>query len=161
MPSVRTALLLTAVAVGTLGVYVGIFVLDTTKDNPATLDVQPVKGVAEKACTELRLELDAMPPLPVDATAQQRRDRIAAQDRTVRTLISTVQGVGATALAEDETAAPWLADWATLADARAAYAAAGATGPFAAPVVDGHPIAERMSDALADCVVPVQLTTAP
>lgn len=161
MPSVRTALLLTAVTIGTLGVYVGIFVIDTTRDNPATLDVSPVKGVAANACTQLRLELDALPPLPDDATAQQRRDRVAAQDAPVRTLISTVRALGPAALAKDVPAQEWLTDWATVADARQAWAAAGATGPFTAPAADGHPLAQRMGDALGDCVVPVQLTTAP
>lgn len=161
MPSIRSALLLTAVTVGTLGVYVGIFVLDTTKDDPATLDVQPVKGVAEKACTELRLELDALPPLPADATVQQRRDRVAVQDRSVSTMISTVQAVGPSDLAADTGAQEWLADWRTLADAGTAWAGAGATGPYPAPAADGHLITERMNSAVEGCVVPVQLTTAP
>ena len=158
----RTALLLVVVTVGTLGVYVGIFVIDTTKDRKDTLDVQPVKGVASKACTELRLDLDGLPPLPPDAAQQQRLDRIAAQDRAVRTLISTVRAVGERDLHKDVPSEQWLADWATLADARAAYAAAGATGPFTQPFADGHPLTERMSAVgLPACVVPVSLTIAP
>jgi hypothetical protein len=145
MASVRTAVLLGAVTVGTLAVYVGIFVIDTTKDRPDTLDVQPVKGVAAQACTTLRVDLDALPPLPADASPQQRQDRLAAQDRAVRTLVTTVQAVGEPALRKDVPAKEWLGDWTTIADARRAY-----------------PLTERMNAVgLPECVVPASLTTAP
>ncbi|HEU0102123.1 MAG TPA: hypothetical protein VFR07_07345 [Mycobacteriales bacterium] len=162
MSSARNTVLLLAAAAGTVAVYVSIFFIDTTRDNRATLDNEPVKGVATKACTALRLELDALPPLPADATEQQRQDRIAAQDRAVRTLIGTVQAVGEPALRKDVPAAEWLADWATLADARQAYAAAGAAGPFSVPVAEGRPLSDRMGAVgLPGCLVPVSLTTAP
>ena len=158
----RTALLLVAVGAATIGVYVVAFTLDTTRDRPDTLDVQPVKGVAQAACARLRTELDALSPLPAGTTLAQRQDRLAVQDRAVRALVTEVRAVGEPAQRKDVPAQTWLADWLTLADARQAYGAAGADGEFVPPSADGHPISERMSAVGIDtCVVPDALTVAP
>lgn len=161
MASWKTAALLVAVSIGTVGVYVGIFVIDTTKDNPATLDNQPTKGVAARACTTLRLDLDGLPALPATASPQQRAARVATENQAVDRLVSTVRALGEATLRKDVPADQWLGDWTTLAAARTAYAAAGSVGPFTPPIVDGHPLTERMGNALPDCVVPVSLTVAP
>ncbi len=162
MPSTRTALLLGVVAVATVGVYVTAFALDTTKDRPDTLDVEPVRGAASTACARLRADLDALPPLAPGASQPERLERLAVQNRSVRDLVTSVRAVGESALRKDVPAEQWLSDWTALADARLAYAAAGATGPFAPPVQDGRPITDRMGMVgVATCAVPQALTVAP
>lgn len=158
----RTALLLVLVAAGTVAVYVTAFMLDTTRDDQATLDVEPVRGAAERACTMLRADLDALPPLPAGSSAADRLARLDVQDREIVTLISSVRSVGVEALRKDVPVDEWLADWTALADARRAYAAAGAVGPWSPPVVDGRLLTERMGRiGVPACVVPTSLTVAP
>ena len=105
--------------------------------------------MAADACTRLRADLDALPPLAADAPSQARRDRVAAQDRAVRGLITRVRAVGVPALDADVPAEAWLGDWATLADARLAWAAAGATGPFTPPEARTATAARRSPSAWA------------
>lgn len=160
-PKLTTALLV-LVGVATVGVYVSFFLLDTAKDRPDTLDVDPVRSVASTACTRLRADLDALPALPPTATTQERLDRLAVQDAAVRGLVQEVRAVGEPALRADVPAEQWLADWTTVADARRAYAEAGATGSFTAPSADGRPLADRMGRVgVPACAVPVALTVAP
>lgn len=162
MGSRRTTVVLLVAGLATAGVYVAGFAFDTTRDRPDTLDVQPTKDVATQACTRMRLELDALPPLPAGASQQERRDRLAVQDRAVRELVDSVRALGEPVLRKDVPADAWLADWTLLADARTAYAAAGAQGPFVLPSPDGHPVTQRMNAiGVAPCVVPVPLTRAP
>lgn len=162
MGSRRNVILLGLVAVATVGVYAVGFALDTTRDRPDTLDVQPVKGAATDACVRLRTGLDALPPLPPEATAQQRQERVGVQDAAIRTLVADVRAVGEPALRKDVPAEQWLSDWESLADSRRAWAAAGGTGPYAVPVQDGRPISDRMGMiGLPACVVPASLTSAP
>lgn len=166
MPSRVTAVVLVAVGLATVGVYVAAFTLDTTKDRPDTLDVEPVPGVAATACSRMRADLQALPPLGGQPTQQARLDRIAAEDRLVRTMITQIRAVGAPALAKDVPAEQWLGDWTTLADARTAFAAAGATGAFVLPTAtDGKtvlPITDRMDRiGVPACSVPAPLTVAP
>lgn len=162
MGSTRTAVLLVGVAVATVGVYVAMFSLDTTKDRPDTLDVAPVPGVAAAACSRLHTTLDPLPRLGPAAPLPARLDRLAVQDAAVRALVTQVRAVGAPALRKDVPAEQWLADWTTLADARKAYAAAGATGAFVPPAADGHPLTERMGAVgVSACTVPDALSAAP
>jgi len=158
----RTVIVLVGVALATVGVYVAAFSLDTTRDRPDTLDVEPVKGAASAACARLRADLDALPPLAPGAPTPQRLDRLAVQDAAVRTLVGDVRAVGEPALRRDVPAEQWLADWMSLADARRAYADGGAAGPFHPPVADGRPLTDRMGRVgVPTCVVPLSLTIAP
>jgi len=162
MGSTRTAVLLVGVAVATVGVYAAMFSLDTTKDRPDTLDVQPVKGVAAAACTRLHTTLDPLPRLAAAAPLQARLDRLAVQDAAVRALVTQVREVGEPALRKDVPAEQWLSDWTTLADVRRAYAAGGATGVFVSPSADGHALTERMGAVgISACKVPDALSAAP
>ena len=162
MASTRSRLLLVLVAVATVGAYVVMFVLSTTSDAPDRLDVDPVPGAASRACTQLRADLDALPPLPAGATQSERQERLRVEDAAVRRLVDDVRRLGEPALRADLPAEDWLSDWTTLADARDAYAASGATGPFTPPLVEGRPVNERMGRIGLDaCVVPTALTTAP
>lgn len=162
MPKPLTAVLLGLVAAATVGTYVFAFTLDTTKDRPDTLDVEPTKGVATSACNALQVGVSALPPLPDGAPAPARLERLAQQDALMRTLVSTVRAVGDEALGKDVPAREWLADWTALADARSAYAAAGATGTFTVPQEDGRAITERMDRiGIASCAVPSALTGTP
>jgi len=162
MPSTRTALLLGVVAVATVGVYVTAFALDTTRDRPDTLDVGPVPGAAASACARLRVSLDALPPLAPGSPQADRLARLAVQDRAVRDLVTSVRAVGEPALLKDVPSEQWLSDWTALADARLAYTAAGATGPFSPPMQDGRPVTDRMGMVgVSACSVPQALTVAP
>lgn len=162
MGSTRTALLLVGVAIATVGAYAAMFSLDTTKDRPDTFDVPPVPAVVEAACTRLHTALDPLPRLGPSAPLQARLDRLALQDSAVRALIAQVRTVGEPALRKDVPAEQWLADWATLADARKAYGAAGASGAFVPPAADGHPLTERMGAVgISACRVPDALSAAP
>ena len=162
MASRRTALLLVAAAVATVGVYVAMFSLSTTDDRPDTLDVGPVPAAASSACARLRADLDALPPLAGDAPAAVRAERLLAQDRAVRLLVEQVRAVGPQALAADEPAVQWLSDWEALAQAQRTHATSGAGGPFTPPVQDGRPISDRMGRVgVPACVVPRALVVAP
>lgn len=162
MATRRTGLLLAGVAAATIGVYVLAFVLSTTSDRQDTLDVGPVPAAASRACAELRVDLDALPPLGAGAPLADRLTRLAVQEEQVRELVAQVRTVGEPALRADVPAEQWLGDWEALAQARRAYAEAGAAGPFTPPVADGRPLPDRMGRVgLPACTVPPSLTTAP
>ncbi len=159
----RAAVVTVLALLAVVAVYVTAFVLDTTKDRPDTLDVEPVRSTAAAACTRLRTDLDALPPLATDAPAAARQERLAVQDRAITALVAQVRAVGRAALDADVPAEQWLGDWQALAAARQAYAAGGATGPFTPPLDDqGRPVTDRMGRVGVDaCVVPRSLTLAP
>ena len=162
MPSLLVRGLVVLAGVATVGSYVGMVVLSTTRDRVDHLDVEPVKSVAAAACTELRTAVDALPPLPPTASAAERQARVAEQGRLVDRLVQQVRAVGPEALAEDVPAEEWLGDWAALQAARQSWADDGATGPLAVPVADGRPLPDRMGRVgVAACLVPTPLTTAP
>ncbi len=162
MGSRTSTLLLVAVGIATVGAYVTMFLLDTTRDRPDTLDLEPTRDAASVACTTLRTGLDNLPVLAPTASQADRLARLQVQQDAVAELVRTVRAVGPDALARDVPAEQWLADWAALAQAREAYAAAGATGPFSPPVADGRPISDRMTRiGVPACVVPQSLLVAP
>ena len=162
MPSTLNKVLIVVAAVGTLGVYGGSVVLASTGDAQDTLDDRPVRDRASAACTALRLDVDAEPPLPPSATREARLARLAEQDRLIARLVADVRGLGQPALAEDVPAEQWLADWEQLAAARRAYAQAGAQGGFTVPVENGQPLTYRMDRiGVPACLVPTGLTIGP
>ncbi len=154
-----TALLLVVVGVLILGVYVASFLLSTTSDRVDQLDNPPVMDAASRACTDLRVAVDALPPLPSGATRSERLARADAQGVLVDRLVQQVQQVGDAALDADVPARSWLADWKTLASSRKSWARDG-TGPYAVPVRDGQPITRRMDAIGVDaCTVPAGLVS--
>ena len=155
----RTALLLAVVAVFVVAVYAGSFLLFSTNDRVDQLDTQPVREVAAPACTDLRLAVDALPPLPSGASPADRLARVEQQRALVERFIARVEQAGDAALSADEPARSWLADWQTLVDSRERWVR-DATGPYAVPVEDGQPITRRMNAIGVDaCTVPVGLTS--
>lgn len=162
MPSRVVKVLVVLTGFATVGAYASMLLLSTTQDRPDHLDVEPVKGVAAAACTELRTAVDALPPLAPTASAADRRVRVEEQGRLVGRLVEQVRAVGPEALARDVPVQEWLGDWATLGSVRQAWAEAGATGPVPVPVAEGRPLADRMGRVgVASCRVPTALTTAP
>ena len=162
MPSPVVRGLVVLVGLATVSAYVGMFVLSTTRNRPDHLDVEPVRSTAAAACTQLRVDVDALPPLPPTATPGQRQERVGDQLQLLDRLVAQVRAVGPEALAADEPALDWLEDWAALRRARQAWADAGATGPFTLPLVDGRPLPDRMASVgVEPCLVPTALTIAP
>ncbi len=162
MPSPLVRGLVVLAGVATVGSYVGMILISTTRDRVDHLDVEPVKSVAAAACTELRTAVDALPPLPPTAATAERQARVAEQGRLVDRLVEQVSAVGPEALAKDVPAQEWLGDWTTLQAARQSWADAGATGAVPVPVADGRPLADRMGRVgVASCLVPTPLLTAP
>ncbi len=154
-----TALALVVVGVLTVAVYVVSFLLLTTDDRPDQLDTEPVVDVASQACSDLRVDVDALAPLPASATAAQREARVREQDRLVTRFLDQVRAVGDEALDADEPSREWLADWELLAQARRAVLAGGT---FVEPVLDGIPVSDRMERiGVEACRVPQGLTTPP
>lgn len=162
MPSPLVRGLVVLAGVATVGAYVGMFLLSTSRDRVDHLDVEPVRSTAAAACTQLRTDVDALPPLPPTASTPERQARVAEQGRIVDRLVEQVRAVGPAALAADVPAEEWLGDWVALRDARQEWADAGATGPVPAPQADGRPLTDRMGRVgVAPCLVPTGLTTAP
>ena len=159
MPRARTKVLLLGTGVFTIAVYVTAFALSTTKDRPDEFDSEALERATSSACASLRVDVDALPPLPAGAPEQARLGRLEEQDRLVRRFVAQVEAVGPAALDADVPGREWLGDWDRLADARQAYAAQGATGPFVVPMADGEPITRRMARVgVPACVVPNGLT---
>lgn len=156
----RTALLLVVVAVLVVAVYAGSFLLFTTKDRSDQLDSQPLREVAAPACTDLRLAVEALPPLPADAGQDDRLAQVDEQRALVDRFVARVREVGDAALDADEPARAWLADWQQLIDTREDWANGPSGVPYAVPVEDGQPITRRMNAIGVDaCTVPAGLTS--
>lgn len=154
-----TVLLLVLAGVLTLGVYVGSFLLSTTSDRVDQLDSPAVREVAQQACTDLRVAVDALPPVPPDADRTERIARVDRLSAIVAAFDEQVRQVGEQALDADEPARSWLADWASLISSRQQWAQAG-TGAYEVPVEDGQPITRRMDAIGVDaCTVPAGLTS--
>ena len=162
MAVARTPAVLLATTAALLAVYVGSAVRAATGDRADALDSPAVRDRARAACAELRVDLDARPPLTAPSSPDARRARIAEQDAAVGRLVAAVRSAGPAALSADEPAERWLADWEALAAARRDWART-ATGPFVAPQdAAGLPPPERMSRVgVAECVVPQSLRSAP
>ena len=94
MPSPLVRGLVVLAGVATVGAYAGMFLLSSTRDRVDQLDVEPVRSVATAACTDLRVAVDALPPLAPGAGAAERQARVAEQGRLVDRLVQQVRAVG-------------------------------------------------------------------
>ena len=158
----RVRLLMIVALLATIGIYGGSVLLSTTRDRVDQIDTKAVESAATAACTTLRVELDALPPLPTTASDDERDARIRLQAAALERFTDRVERVGPRALDQDVPTRTWLGDWAGLLQARQDFAATGFTGAFAVPVEDGQPITRRMDAIGVDaCRVPQSLLDSP
>lgn len=128
-------------------------------DRLELLDSDIVSDRAQRACEQLRASL---PTVTQDSSASPTPASVREETFHVRTLVSDVRSVGATALAKDLPAEDWLADWERLATLRDEYANelerdSPARRPTM-PTVDGYALAHRMgSVGVVGCNVPLQI----
>lgn len=139
------------VVVGTLWAAGPIFFAGG--DDPTAFDSRPVRETVAAACTQLRDDLGAVPAGMAPA------ERAEAENRAVEQFLARIRALGPDALAADNPAGRWLADWDRILAARRQAVREGRT--FATPVEDGAPINVRMyalvRSGLGQCDVPAQL----
>ncbi|GAB3057243.1 hypothetical protein GCM10027053_18650 [Intrasporangium mesophilum] len=131
-------------------------------DHVGVLDDPVVVDAADRACSDLRTQVDAA-SVPAGGSASDLAESIRTQDVAVQELVDVMSRLGHDRLAGDHPPLGWLDDWRTLIRLRETYARellAGQNARLVVPRVDGVPITRRMT-ALADCDVVVELTKLP
>jgi hypothetical protein len=122
-------------------------------DDPTAIDSKPVRRAVAAACTQLRVDLAAVP------NGIGVADRAEAENRAVEALVARVRAVGPDALRHDQPTEQWLGDWEQIVAARRQAVQAGKR--YTTPQGGGAPVNIRMFElirsGLEQCDVPRQL----
>lgn len=130
------------------------------RDTPGLIDDVTVLDRIDTACGAMTTTVEGM---PAGDSPEDRAAVVADQNAAVEQMIEQVEELDPDTRAGDRPLAAWLDDWRDLVTARDDYAAAVlSTRTLDGPEVevpldpDGHPITDRMVDALFDpvCEVP-------
>jgi hypothetical protein len=154
--------LVAAIVGGVIGLTVlgGAFTylgLNANRDIPGFIDDQKVLDVASREC---ELMTSTVEGLPMNGSADERRDALADQNTAVMNMVDRIREISSKVRASDKPLDAWLADWESLVSGRRIYIDQQRKGNrnknFRVPrTSDGDPINERMDFAAQDiCTVP-------
>ncbi|MGA9100822.1 hypothetical protein [Aeromicrobium sp.] len=161
-PPVSRLWLVAAIVGGVIGLTVlgGAFTylgLNANRDIPGFIDDQNVLDVASREC---ELMTSTVEGLPMNGSADERREALADQNTAVMNMVERIREISSKVRASDQPLDAWLADWESLVSGRRTYIDQQRKGNsnknFRVPrTSDGDPINERMDFAAQDiCTVP-------
>lgn len=142
------------IAVGLwIGGGVALLAVYANHDQLGYLDNPPVTSRVAEACRTLTADLAGRSHVSTtDRSAVA--EAVRSENRAVDAMVRSVEALGHDALAQDDPALGWLADWEAVIALRETYAAdlvAGRAASVVLPLKDGIPISRRMGEVAPEC----------